>query len=126
MWLEDEDIEKEAGWWSDQYEKGHPGHGEASEFQWSFHPTFPLSKLEDLMDGREGWYNWMKNELKWAEEDGFEERYKSLMKDPKIEEPVFVVQGVDGKYHIWDGHHRVGASFLRGFKTIPANVGIRP
>ncbi|MBT6228242.1 MAG: ParB N-terminal domain-containing protein [Candidatus Scalindua sp.] len=114
-------IEKEAGLWSDQYEKGHPGHGEASEFKWTFHPAFPLSELGNPKN----WSDWMKDELKWAEEDGFGYRYKSLMEDPKILEPVFIVQGVDGEYHIWDGHHRVGASFLRGFKTIPANVGIR-
>jgi len=63
----------------------------------------------------------------WSDE-GQSDRFDHLQKTwilARHTDPIFVVDGGDGEFYIWDGNHRVAVSVTHGLLTIPAIVGVR-
>lgn len=93
----------------------------AADYVWEHHPQFPVSAF-DVMTHEE-WCAWMSQEIDMWTEDGDPARFTNLLTDPVIREEVVASYGHDGKLHIWDGYHRVGASHMVGRATVPAIIG---
>ena len=99
-----------------------PGAGVSEEFTWTYYPTFPIKRFADEMDP-ESWITWFDEECQYHADDGRPDQYTDILTE-NINEPVIAVD-LGHKMAIWDGYHRVGASFKKGAETIPAVVGVR-
>ena len=96
-----------------------PAGGPAEKWNWEFQPGFPLEALCQHEWNR--WIAWTKQEIQIWTDEGEPFRFQPLLENP-IEEPVVIVW-VKNKYHIWDGHHRIGCSIFAGRSSIPAIIG---
>ena len=96
----------------------------AKEFNWTYYEAFPLERFIGIGNlSAEEWVNHFNDEQTWAAEDGREGYYDDMILKP-IEEPIVAVELGD-KMELWDGYHRIGASFAKGAKTIRAIIGTR-
>lgn len=109
---------------------GDPGYCEPGNADWRFVEDYPLDALRGYMEasGEGRWEQWFRSEiddlLESPDEPGVVARinaYRSFIEEG-IDEAVILLER-DGKPHIWDGHHRIGAAFTAGRATIPAIVG---
>ena len=100
-----------------------PGAGQANEFHWVYFPEFPIERFLSGNMSSEEWVMHFDNEQKMAAEDGREGYYDDMILKP-IKEPIVAVD-LGSEMAIWDGYHRVGASFKKGAKTIRAIIGKR-
>lgn len=110
--------------YGDCFEAGHPGHAKFEDFVWYFVDCMPVA---DMAPGRqEAWAQWMQKEMARAAEEGVPDRYRLFLEsNPEGWDPVVVVEGRDGRFYVWVGHHRVGAAVMRDLKTLEALVGLR-
>lgn len=102
------------------YDTHEPGGGKASDYVWRYDPAYPISKPIDGLKPKAR-AQWMRDEIRNFELDGYPGRYDELLSQD-IQEPVVAVE-VNGETYLWDGNHRVGACCLTGRKTVPAVVG---
>lgn len=112
-----EEYIQEAAIWQDQGYDGEAGMP-ADHYHWTMHKEYPL----DSFGSREDWTQWYNKEVEMAKEDMGHDRWGYLFSEI-IEEYIVAVK-VDGEHFIWDGNHRVGASFASGKSTIPALIGV--
>ena len=110
-------------WENDNQVAPNTGAGQANEFNWVYHPEFPIERFITGNMSPKEWAKHFTNEQKWAAEDGREGYYEDMILEP-IVEPIVAVD-LGGEMAIWDGYHRVGASFKKGSKTIRAIIGSR-
>ncbi len=104
--------------WSDQFPPGNPGHCSPQNAHWTYDPQFDLS----CTGSAEDWIPWFEQECQWADEDGREDAYADMLVGD-IVDPIVVVLS-DGIGYVWDGNHRVGATFARGQHHLKAIVGL--
>jgi hypothetical protein len=119
-----EEMEHEAYAFQDQFgSKGEPPAGPASQYVWHQDDHFPVEKLDG---DAASWKKWFDQEKAWAGEDGREGYYRDMESwwTSNPNEHIIVVQGLDGKYYVWEGTHRQAISKIHGMKTVPAFVGI--
>ena len=100
----------------------------AHEYLWELVPQFPMAAFlkpsaETSINSAQDWIEWFKQENDWSDVDAPEGRWGYLAQEAEIDEPVIVVYNPEGEWHIWDGWHRVGSSFVAGRKSVPAVVG---
>jgi hypothetical protein len=103
---------------------GSPGHGWARNFDWQQVDNFPVDKLEG---DAKGWRLWLEQEKEWAAEGGRPDQYYEKMEEwwtTNADEHMIVVQGTDGKYHVWEGTHRHAIAKANNMKTVPVFLGI--
>lgn len=98
------------------------------DFNWCYIKDYQLNNLNVLsMKSNKDWIEWINNEQSIFLEDMEYDRYKEVeeywISNP-YEEPVILVQYLDGTNDISDGWHRVGLSFRNNLKTIPVILGI--
>jgi len=110
--------------YGDCFQPGHPGHAKTEDFIWYFVDCMPVA---DIALGRtEDWAGWMQKEMARAANEGVPDRYRLFLEsNPDGWDPVVVVEGRDGRFYVWVGHHRVGAAVIRTIRTIEAVVGVR-
>jgi len=124
--LQQEELKRRAGFYSDQFSPGEDGYCDPESVTWSEVEDYPLEKLLCVeMPSRERWTGWLKNEIEMFLKDGMDglaEIYRSMVNE-NIENHIVVIE-INGKGYIWDGNHRVAASFAGGKSTIRALVGI--
>lgn len=99
----------------------------AEDFDWQFIPEFPLSEFlkpsaNAGTQSKEQWAEWFQKENEWSAAD-YGQPYWEHLADEEINEPIVVSYNDEGKWHIWDGWHRTGASITTDRTTIPAVVG---
>lgn len=119
-------IARIASEYKDQFQPGHPARVPVNSLRWIYDPKFPIEKIED---SREDWLAFLKsNEEAWAL-DGQPDRFKDMgdwwATSPK-DDPLVIVEGVDKKFYVWDGNHRVALSYRLNHRTVPAYVGYQP
>lgn len=110
------------------------GDMDVSDLRWTLVADLPLAVLENCLfrsghvvpvDAPRQWTSWFHQECEMlAEEIGDASDWERLSVQ-EILEPVVVTVEAD-RVQIWDGWHRIGASFAAGRTTIPAIVGVRP
>jgi hypothetical protein len=99
------------------YEPGDPGYIDVNAARWREVQDYPLARLAHLHpDWKRYWGEEMSDELR-------KDHLQSMI-DHDIREDI-VVYDDGARGWIWDGWHRVAASFVVGRKTIPAVVGTR-
>ncbi len=87
----------------------------------SYEPAYPLSRfMTPEMGNRRQWAAWFKKECKMADDDGREGYYDDML-SREIEEPICLSE-INGVPRVFDGWHRLGASFFKGTKFIRAVV----
>ncbi|MFP3637543.1 hypothetical protein [Paraburkholderia sp. SIMBA_054] len=104
--------------WKDQFPKDQPGFCEPCHAYWKVDLAFALTKLGDATE----WIRFFDAEVSMWAAEGDPGRFDNML-DAPITEPVVVLQR-SGKHYVWDGNHRIGASFKRGLTSIPAIVGV--
>lgn len=97
-----------------------PGGGTVDDYDWSEVDEFQLSNIGE----KERWIKWfgLWREVYIDEGDDHLGFILDLV-SKGTEEPIVVVRWRDGKFYIWDGNHRIAASFVLGLETIKAIVG---
>lgn len=106
-----------------------------ADYDWWFHPRFPVSKFRSLRDGTgprddspAGWARWYERERdgddNWGNWGLDFEHWWSSGGSFDGDTPVVAVQQGDG-FGVADGNHRVGVSHLYKMRTAPAYVGVR-
>ena len=101
--------------------------GEPDDFNWHFEPQYQLSKLTPLKKDAEGWKAWYHGELhEWEYDHGDERKghFEKWAQNP-AEKPIIVIEGLDDRDHVVDGHHRCGMAHIKNMKTIPVLYGRR-
>lgn len=106
-----------AGFWSDQYGPGEPGHADPWSLHWLRVDAYPIARLADAVDA-----DWFEAERRMWAEDGDPERFDDMLDEPIRERVVIFDDGQQG--HTWDGNHRIGATCFRGGATVAALVGV--
>lgn len=100
--------------------------GPAESLDWKEEPAFDLHKVEGWDEGK--YDELYRHAQEIAEEVGEEDTYFGAMceaiKNHTIE-PIFVAEGMDGQFYVWEGNHRVGIAHVLGVDTMPAFVGYR-
>lgn len=86
---------------------------------------FPMVELlrphhVDHSGDRQSWIDWLAEETKDSVEDG-RGGYDYLVRETIQEPVVFTIK--EGRPMIWDGWHRIAATFVKGDPTILAVVG---
>lgn len=122
-----EQMENEAeGVQGNHYHASEPGGGAASDFNWHQDDNFPVAKLETQMSDKD-WAEWFEDEKQMSDRGGGVDYYTQLEDwwTTNPDEHIIVVEGTDGNYYVWDGHHRTGISKAHRMKTVPAFVGTR-
>lgn len=119
------ELREIASLYSDQYRPGEPGYCPANKAKWTEVADYPLDNLlcEELPSKQE-WVGWLNDEIDMFVSDGMDEvaqMYRDMI-NGDIDNPVIVLER-HGKAFIWDGNHRVGASFAGNKTTIKAIVG---
>ena len=117
----------------DQFKKGEPGYGPIDAFDWfrsrrSKHGGFILwPQGAQILGQQSDWATWMEQELWNASEDGLDiwNWMLDVTSIPQTWDEIIVVEGADGMFYLWDGHHRVGAAAMRDILQIPAIIGLR-
>ena len=107
-----------ASQYRDQYPPDTPGHWDPQNVHWTYTPQFDLS----CTGTAEEWIAWFQQECQWADEDGRPDAYTYLTVENLVDPIVVVLH--EGIGYIWDGNHRVGATFTRHRRHLPAIVGI--
>ncbi len=119
-----EAIEAEAEAWEDAiYAPSEVGGGPANKYTWTQVDNFPVSKLPGT---RDEWVQWFREEKEMAAaadgRDGYYEAMESWWStDPN--EPLFVTEGTDGKYYVWEGTHRTAIAKIHNMATVPVFLG---
>lgn len=101
--------------------------GEPDDWNWHYEPEYETSKITPLKKDADGWKAWFRGEMhEWVYDHGDERKghFEHWSLHPQ-EKPIIVVEGLDGKDHIIDGHHRAGMAHIRHMKTIPVIYGRR-
>jgi GNAT superfamily N-acetyltransferase len=114
------------GWENGAVTPDSPGYAPAESFDWVEERNFDLHKIEGWDAGYyDGLYEHAKERIPEDEEWGtftyFNEMCEAI-KNHTIEQ-IFVVEGTDGKFYVWEGNHRVGIAHVIGVDTMPAFVG---
>lgn len=107
----------------DNVNSGEEGHHPPEDTEWRY-ATVPLSKFVHVLGEVSEWKEWYQNEIDMHDEDGNDgvaSFYRDLIKNPIDEYPIVLHK--NGKFHIWDGYHRVGAAFVRGDDRIKVILG---
>lgn len=114
--------------WSDQFGEGEDGHANPDDVDWSLVDDFSLDRVAVDVADREGWIEFIRNEIRMFREDAMPERadyYEDLARGRVTnDEPIVVFENEKGGF-VWDGNHRFAAACFRGDTTIPAVVGTR-
>lgn len=104
--------------------------GNPADLVWKYVPNMPLKYTDGIKGDWAAWfkgeedewvYNHGRNDADNGDRDG---HFDKWVKNPS-EKPVILMEGTDGKLHIWDGHHRVGVAHVHKMETIPALIGRR-
>ena len=98
--------------------------GKVTDFIWTFETDYQTSKTNQI---KRDWPAWYEGELdEWRYDRGNEKagHFEAWAKDPN-HKPIILVEGTDGKPHVWDGHHRVGMAHIKKMKQIPVLYGTR-
>lgn len=112
---------QEASLHDDNWEPGTPGYGKVSDFNWRRVRRFPVG---EALGKKATWKKWFLGEQKmFIEAEGFDRYGPSF--HAALAEPIVVVHQRNGKYYIWDGHHRVGYALTHDVEFLPAIVGER-
>jgi len=104
--------------YSDQYPPGTPGSYDPKDVQWTYDPQFDLACTGTAAE----WIAWFNQECQWAEEDGRPDAYTDLLVEDLVDPIIIVLH--EGVGYIWDGNHRVGATWTRHRHHLPAIVGV--
>jgi ADP-ribose pyrophosphatase YjhB (NUDIX family) len=96
--------------------------GKPTDFEWSFIPEFELAQVTPIKTDWVGWYDGEWSE--WVHDHG-DERSGHFEKwaDNPAKKPPILIEGTDGKLHIWDGHHRIGIAHKLKMENIPVLLG---
>lgn len=98
--------------------------GKVDDFIWTFETDYQTSKTNQI---KRDWISWYNGELdEWQYDRGAERagHFEAWAKNPQVK-PAIIIEGTDGKPHIWDGHHRVGMAHIKKMKQIPVLYGTR-
>lgn len=98
--------------------------GRPDDFVWKFIPHFDIKKTDAIKSDWAAWFKGEQDEWQYNHGDERKDHFEKWLKNP-FEKPVIFIEGTGGKWHIWDGHHRVGIAHIAKLKTIPALVGRR-
>jgi len=123
-----EQMERWAKDWNNQFSPGEMGYAPAESLNWKEERNFDLHKIEGWDNG---YYDHLNEEQKervpedeeWGSNVYYNEMCEAI-KSHTIEE-IFVVEGADGKFYVWEGNHRVGMAHVLNVDTMPAYVGYR-
>lgn len=96
------------------------GDFEIDDASWTATTAYPVETFLAIMS-KEAWIEWFLGEDLDAKEDGRYGYADVLIQD--IHEPIVHVVYDDGRVHVWDGYHRIAASFLKGETHLPAIEG---
>jgi len=105
------------------FTKSDPAGGNASDYSWRFHPTYPLHFFLHEKESKKQWIAWLQEEIKMWEEEGQPDRFQDLLTED-IYDPIIAVH-LGKKAYLWDGTHRVACSISRELPYVPAIVGTR-
>ena len=98
--------------------------GKPEDFVWKFIPNYSLALTNPIKKDWVSWFNGEQDEWKYNHGDEREGHFEKWLKNP-YENPIIIIEGTDGKPHIWDGHHRVGISHVAKLKSVPVLFGRR-
>jgi len=110
-------LRRRAAPWADQFRPGEPGHCVPEDATWVM-CEYPLAMFGDAAE----WVKWFDSEVAMWAEDGDAHRFDDMLLEPIIEPIVGIERGAQA--FVWDGNHRLGASFKRGLSHIKAIVGM--
>jgi hypothetical protein len=104
------------------YGPGDAGYIDPDEANWRKIDDYPLARFLHLMTAAE-WVKWYKVEHREAVlmRNGRHESYDDMVASDIREEIIVYDDGRVG--WLWDGWHRVAASFKKGARSVPAIVG---
>ena len=101
--------------------------GKPKDYVWRYDPKHSL-EFALAIKSKALWQKWFEAEqAEWVYNHGPDERKDHFDKwstEPALK-PIMLVEGTDGKIHIWDGHHRVAKALSIGMKDVPALIGTR-
>lgn len=114
------------GWENGAVTPDSPGYAPAESFNWKEDRSFDLHKIEGWDAGfYDGLYEHAKQRIPEDEEWGTFVYFNGMceaIRNRTIEE-IFVVEGTDGQFYVWEGNHRVGIAHVLDVTTMPAFVG---
>jgi hypothetical protein len=102
---------------------------QSSELVWSFNPQFLLRNVNiPALKSQNDWVAWINNEQEAFIKEMEYDRYKSIEEawilNP-VQEPIIIIQRLDGTHDISDGWHRTGLAHRNNLETIPVILGIK-
>jgi len=98
--------------------------GNPNEFVWKFIPNLPLSYLTPIKKDWAAWFDGEQSEWEYNHGDERKGHFEKWIHNPN-EKPIILMEGTDGRAHIWDGHHRVGMAHKVNMPTVPVLLGRR-
>ena len=130
--LTPEQILHEARFWEGMcFDPGHSAYLPADSLRWEAEADFDLTRISGFSDGRYDHLFHAQQDV-CAEVCGSENEATQYFDDMcraiqvSTIEPIFIVEGTDRRFWVWEGNHRTGMAHVLEVSTMPAYVGYQP